>query len=505
MSVTLVHAGDQILPEISPTLREFAARKMTCSGQIRLMLGARCASSSLESITLTDGRVLPASTIVCTIGGTAAPLIERMPASVAREKSRLLTEPDMRLRGQERAWAVGDAASIVNAHDGKTCAPTGQFAQRQGAQCAANIIRSLRGQPTRPFRFRVLGQLCSIGGHRAVAEMMGLHLSGFIAWFVWRGVYLFKLPSWSRRIKVGLDWAWDLVFPRDLGIVKADTTQRHALSYYNPGQFVFKAGDPATTFYVIQSGEAEVVREVGGSERVIAILKPGDFFGERALTENRPRGSSIRARTRLEVLSMGRELINDMTRHIPPLAAALKEAILRRADGGWQNLPGLHEALEARSVREVMRPFEPPLLTPDLPAQAALDAFADPDRSHCLVVSKVGGAVGGREGALAGILTLDDVIKWVPQAKAGDTIATLMHAAPVAVTLDDSAFTAAETAAAHGQRRVPVVVSATDRTPVGMIDFRDLVRAGLGLPTQAPTAPVARHHAVCTLPVPAAG
>jgi hypothetical protein len=62
----------------------------------------------------------------------------------------------------------------------------------------------------------VLGQLCSIGGYQAVAEMFGMRVSGIVAWFLWRGVYLFKLPTWSRRIKVGLDWFWDLLFPRDL-------------------------------------------------------------------------------------------------------------------------------------------------------------------------------------------------------------------------------------------------------------------------------------------------
>jgi len=492
VSVSLVHSGEQILPEISPSLREFAAKKMTCSGQIRLLLKSRCASVGVEGVTLADGRFLPASTVVCTIGGTAAPLVERMPKEIAREKGRLLTEPDMRLKGQSRAWAIGDTASIVNAVDGKVCAPTGQFAQRQGRQCAANIVRAMRGEATRPFRFRVLGQLCSIGGHSAVAEMMGLRLSGFLAWFVWRGVYLFKLPEWSRRFKVGLDWAWDLVFPRDLGIVKADTTQRHALSYYDAGQYVFRAGDPASTFYVIQSGEAEVVRSVDGQERVIAVLKPGDFFGEKALAENRPRTSSIRARTRLEVLSMGRELIDDMTRRIPPLAAALKDAILRRGDQGWQNLPELQGALREMSVTEVMRSIEPPLLRPEEPAQAALDAFTDPDRSHCLVVDGV--------GALVGIVTLDDVIRWVPQAKPGDTVGTLMHASPAAVTLGDTALVAAETASAHGLRRLPVVLSATDRSPVGMVDFRDLMRTGHGLPARAPAAPVAAQGPSCPVP-----
>ena len=77
-------------------------------------------------------------------------------------------------------------------------------------------MRITKGEPTQPFRFKALGQLCSIGGYQAVAEMFGVHISGFPAWVMWRGVYLLKLPTWSRRIKVALDWAWDVLFPRDL-------------------------------------------------------------------------------------------------------------------------------------------------------------------------------------------------------------------------------------------------------------------------------------------------
>jgi NADH dehydrogenase FAD-containing subunit len=71
----------------------------------------------------------------------------------------------------------------------------------------------LRGEPTRPFSFKAIGQLCSIGGHSAVAEFQGVQLSGFLAWLLWRGVYLFKLPAWARRFQVGFDWAWQLLLP----------------------------------------------------------------------------------------------------------------------------------------------------------------------------------------------------------------------------------------------------------------------------------------------------
>ena len=100
----------------------------------------------------------------------------------------------------------------MNGVDGAVCPTTGQFAERQGRQVADNIVRTIRGEATKPFSYRPQGQLCAIGGRNAVAEIRGVHLSGFIAWWVWRTVYLLKMPSWGRRIKVAGDWTWELFF-----------------------------------------------------------------------------------------------------------------------------------------------------------------------------------------------------------------------------------------------------------------------------------------------------
>ena len=101
----------------------------------------------------------------------------------------------MRIEGQTNAWALGDCAYIINAFDNKPSPTTAQFAERQGRQAALNFIRIVNGEATKPFHFKALGQLCSIGGYEAVAEMLGVHVSGFLAWLMWRGVYLFKLPD----------------------------------------------------------------------------------------------------------------------------------------------------------------------------------------------------------------------------------------------------------------------------------------------------------------------
>jgi len=144
---------------------------------IAMALMAHARSATHEGVELTDGRMLAGRTVVCTIGTATSPLVEHL--DVPKDKGRIRTAPDMRIEGKTNAWAIGDCALIINAFDNKPSAPTGQFAERQGRQAALNLVRILKGEPTQPFRFKALGQLCSIGGYQAVAEMLGVRVSGF--------------------------------------------------------------------------------------------------------------------------------------------------------------------------------------------------------------------------------------------------------------------------------------------------------------------------------------
>lgn len=329
-SVILLHSRDQILPEIGPQLREFARARMERAG-VTMMLNARVALATPEGVKLQDGKVVRGGTIVCTIGASMAQVLQALDAP--KESGRLRTEPDMRLEGCDNVWAIGDCAHVVNSLDGRVSPPTGQFAERQGTQCARNIVALLRGRESRPFRFKQLGQLCSIGGHSAVAEMFGLRLSGFLAWFLWRGVYLFKLPSWARRFQVGFDWAWLILFPRDLAHLRTRTTDRVAHAHYEPGDWIFRQGDPPTNFYVIERGEVEVIRaETADSDgEVLAVLGAESFFGEMALLNNEPRNASVRARTPVDVLVLGRNVFSQVSGALAPLRQVLGQTLARRA------------------------------------------------------------------------------------------------------------------------------------------------------------------------------
>jgi NADH dehydrogenase len=199
VSVSLVHAQDRILPEVAPRLAEFA-RKKTGKAGITVLLKERAVAATHEGVGLKSGGLLRGGTVVCTIGTATSALVEHL--DVPKDRGRIRTVPDMRIEGQTNAWAIGDCAPVMSAFENKPSPTTAQFAVRQGHQAALNLVRVLKDEAIQPFRFKALGQLCSIGGYEAVAEMFGVRISGFLAWFLWRGVYLFKLPTWSRRFKV---------------------------------------------------------------------------------------------------------------------------------------------------------------------------------------------------------------------------------------------------------------------------------------------------------------
>jgi NADH dehydrogenase len=122
----------------------------------------------------------------------------------------------MSIAGFPGVWALGDCAIVHNAFDDKASPPTAQFADRQARQLASNIVASTLGKPTRAFSFRPKGQLASIGHNKAVVELFGLSLSGFIAWLLWRGVYLLKVPTFARKVRLFLEWNWAMFFPPDI-------------------------------------------------------------------------------------------------------------------------------------------------------------------------------------------------------------------------------------------------------------------------------------------------
>lgn len=468
--VTVVHSQDQVLPEVAPTLRDFARKKMEKAG-ITILLKTRAVAATHEGIELNNGKMLRGATIICTIGTTISPLVQDL--DVPKERGRIRTVPEMRIEGQKNAWAIGDCSLITNAFDNQPSPTTAQFAERQGRQAALNLVRILEGQPTKPFYFKALGQLCSIGGYQAVAEMFGMRISGFLAWFMWRGVYLLKLPNWSRRIKVAQDWAWDLLFPRDLSFLSTDSAQQLTHSYYRPGDFIHRQGEQPRSFSVIEEGQVEILKTTPPSPepRLVAVLSKGDFFGEEALLGDRPHETSVRARTPVRIGQVGSALFRQMTSSFSPLRDILLQAFTRRSGDFWRRLPLAKTLLENEPISTFLDPLtSTPLHKEDTLAEA-LQALDQSPTGELLVLDEQQRlwAVLGREDVFHLIVRLSVSPPETHRLVAQRKLSELLLGDPVYVSLDDSMLVASATMLDHALPRLPVVQSKSDLRPVGYL------------------------------------
>jgi len=209
--IILLQLGERILPEFgAASLSEYALKKLRTNGiDVRLNVAANEVTS--QEVITTTGERITAGTVICTVGNASNPILQTL--GLPLERGRVKTEPDMRVVGCENVWSLGDNALVPNALTGKPSPPTAQFATRQATQLANNLASVLNNRPTRPFSFKPLGIMASIGRHNAVAEVLGLRLSGFIAWIFWRTVYLSKMPTFTRKLEVAMDWARSILFP----------------------------------------------------------------------------------------------------------------------------------------------------------------------------------------------------------------------------------------------------------------------------------------------------
>jgi NADH dehydrogenase len=179
------------------------------------MLCARIAGCTESAVQLTDGSEIRSQTLVWTAGVAPNPLLDTLDLP-RTSNGKVEVDESMQVRGHPEIWALGDCAAVPDVLTGKTCPPTAQFALRQGKQIAENIAATMQSRTPRPFRFKPIGLLAGLGRRCAVAEVRGFKFSGFFAWWLWRTVYLMKLPGVERKVRVALDWTLDLFFPRDI-------------------------------------------------------------------------------------------------------------------------------------------------------------------------------------------------------------------------------------------------------------------------------------------------
>lgn len=279
-SVYLVHSRNHLLPTLSVSLGHYAEEKLSERG-LHVLLERRVKALTANQVFLTDGTIIESNTVVSTVGNAPHPLVTKLiqDTGVEAVHGRIRTTETMQVAGYDWLWAAGDCAAVPM-QNGEICPSTAQFAMRQGALLGANINAFLRAEPVKPFKFKGLGELAAIGHHTAVAEIMGMRFSGFIAWWMWRTIYLAKLPGLDRKLRVLIDWTLDLFFPRDINLLSPRFTKNLQEAYLEKGDVLFKAGEPAFSFYIVKKGCIHLTNEQG---ELIKSVTSGEFFGERAL------------------------------------------------------------------------------------------------------------------------------------------------------------------------------------------------------------------------------
>jgi NADH:quinone reductase (non-electrogenic) len=210
--MVLVHAGPEILPELGDELGAYARKKLTERG-LEVLVNAKVTGVSHAGVQLADGQFIPSKNVVWTAGTAPHPLVGCLPCPL--DRGRLVVENTLAVPGWPGVWALGDCAVIPDRTTGKPFPPTAQHAIREAATLARNIGASLRGEALRPFAFTTLGQLAAIGRRTGVARVFGVNFSGFVAWWLWRTIYLSKLPRLEKKVRVALDWTLDLLFTKD--------------------------------------------------------------------------------------------------------------------------------------------------------------------------------------------------------------------------------------------------------------------------------------------------
>ena len=335
LQLVLLQSGPRILPEMSDGLADYAHRILARRG-IEIALETRLKAVSAEAAIVQDKRggaprSIATRTVVATVPTEPHPLVTSL--GLPNEKGRIRVAESLEVVDHPGIWALGDCAAVPQP-DGQFSPPTAQHALRQAHTCAGNLAARLRDEPTRPFAFRGLGKLASLGRRTAVAEVLGCKISGLPAWLLWRAVYLSKFPGLDRKLRILSDWILDVILPRDITQVRIFAPDSVRREHFEPGELFFRQGDFGDRVYFLVSGEAEI--EKNGAH--IMTAKAGEVIGEVALVSHVSRQATVRAATAVEAVSVSRNSFEHLLAHLPGMRTTVEE-IMRRHLGPAESRP----------------------------------------------------------------------------------------------------------------------------------------------------------------------
>ena len=331
----LIEYADRILPTFPADLAAYATRRLRMSG-IDVLTGIGTKSATGTAVELTNGTIIPTSTIVATIGNGPHRLVATLGLDV--HWARIKTDRYMRVPGHEGVWALGDAALIPLVEDpGENPADyatqTAQFAVREGQQLAANIIANLDGKALKPFAYTSKGSLASLGMSKAVADVYGIKLSGTIAWLLWRGFYLSFLPGFTSKLRVGVNWLVNSVMPPNIVQIQS-TPPATRYNHYRKGDRVFEPGMLIDGFYTVIKGRFRLtIDNPETGEHFEKVFGPGEHFGERVLLRSALRTGLVVAQEEGVLLFIAQKDFTRFARAFPFLDNYFKDYIDRTFGG----------------------------------------------------------------------------------------------------------------------------------------------------------------------------
>lgn len=327
----IVQAGDRILPEMSEPLAVFAQKILKKRG-VEIILNDKLLAATSERAILQSRIEIPCKTLISTVPSALPPVVQKL--DCPKERGKLLVNTGMELKDYEgRVWALGDCASVKTVA-GTKVPPTAQHAIREATTAAINIAASVRGGNRAEFAFEGLGTLGSLGHGAAVAQIFGIKLSGLIAWFMWRCIYLMKMPGLNRKVRISTDWLLHMLFPPELAQTKVAFEYGIKNQHFEPGDIIFEQGDVGDSVYVIQDGECDVLRNKDGSQELVASLGKDNYFGEMALLSDKTRNATIKARTPMNVLIIPKHDFDKLRESVPAFAVVFSELAKQRAAAG---------------------------------------------------------------------------------------------------------------------------------------------------------------------------
>ena len=338
----LIEYADRILPTFPADLADYATRRLQIHG-IEVLTGVGTKAATGTAVELTDGRIIPTSTIVATIGNGPHRLVEMLGLDL--HWARIKTDRFMRVPGHDGVWALGDAALIPLVDDpGEDpllyATQTAQFAVREGRQIASNILAKIEGKELRPFAYTSKGSLASLGMSKAVADVYGFKLSGTLAWLLWRGFYLSFLPGFAAKFRVGLTWLLNSVMPPNIVQVQSLPPATRYV-HYRKGDKVFEPGMLIDGFYTVIKGAFKLtIDNAETGEHFEKAFGPGEHFGERVLVRSALRTGLVVALEDGVLLFIAQKDFTRFARAFPFLDNYFKDYIERTFGADKSFAPG---------------------------------------------------------------------------------------------------------------------------------------------------------------------